>query len=172
MGRLSRAGKVKLIVGLLSNDTSLFPRVRKALERAFGPVDFESPFLEFSHTDYYEDEMGSCLKRKFLSFAKLADPAKIYKAKIRTNSIEENFARMSRRRVNIDPGYLNLAKIVLFSTKDYSHRIYLNNGVYAEVTLYYSGKSYGPWPWTYPDYKSKEYLEIFNSIRDLYKENI
>ncbi|MFH1190440.1 MAG: DUF4416 family protein [Candidatus Omnitrophota bacterium] len=160
--------RVKLIVGLLSNDIAAMEKAGSALKSIFGQTDFESGILDFTHSDYYRDEMGSGLKRKFLSFRKLLDLKDIYKVKLRTNRLEIKFLSLGRRRVNIDPGYLDHAKLVLFSTKDYVHRIYLNKGIYAEVTLYYKDKSFNAWPWTYPDYKSGGYIEIFNSIRELY----
>ena len=87
------------------------------------------------------------------------------------NPVDERkrYAAKGKRSVNIDPGYLDLAKVVLFSTKDYSHRIYLDKGIYAEVTLFYKDNRFNPWPWTYPDYRTSEYLGIFKSIREIYK---
>lgn len=169
MGQLRRPCKVKLFVGLLFSDKALFQKVKKILERIFGPVDFESDILEFTHTDYYAQELGGNLKRKFLSFARPVGLKNIYKVKLRTNLLEKRFSKSEKRLVNIDPGYADLSKVVLFSTKDYSHRIYLNNGIFAEATLFYKDKKFNPWPWTYPDYKSQAYVSIFNLIRDIYK---
>ena len=169
MGQIKRPHKVKLITALLSNDIEALERVKKILQRIFGRIDFESALLDFSHTDYYKEELGDNLKRKFFSFERLRDPGTIYKVKIRTNRRENRFLRGGKRTVNIDPGYLDLSKLILFSTKDYSHRIYLNKGIFAENTLFYRDKSYNPWPWTYPDYKTAEYIDMFNSIRQMYK---
>ncbi|OGX43889.1 MAG: hypothetical protein A3G38_03040 [Omnitrophica WOR_2 bacterium RIFCSPLOWO2_12_FULL_51_8] len=83
-----------------------------------------------------------------------------------------NAAEVSRRLVNIDPGYLDLAKLVLASTKDYRHRIYLERGIYVEITLFYQRKTFNPWEWTYPDYRSREYIEVFNRIREIYKKQL
>ena len=77
-----------------------------------------------------------------------------------------------KRRINIDPGFLSLGKLILATTKDQCHRVYLGKGIFAEVTLFYKQKTFNPWPWTYPDYQSREYLEIFNSIRGIYQEQI
>jgi hypothetical protein len=87
-----------------------------------------------------------------------------------TNALEAKLSKEGKRTVNIDPGYIDMAKLVLFSTKDYTHRLYLNKGIFAEVTLYYKDDTFNPWPWTYPDYKSSEYIAIFNHIRGLYKK--
>jgi len=169
MGIPRRAGKVKLIAGILFSDAGAYAAAKKALAGAFGRIDFESGVFDFTHTSYYAGEMGQGLKRRFLSFERLIDPAKAYGAKIRTNLIERCRMKGGRRTVNIDPGYLDLAKLVLFSTKDYSHRIYAGKGVFAEATLFYKNKAFNPWPWTYPDYKTAEYLGVFNSIRDILK---
>ena len=169
MGQLRCPGKVKLFVGLLSSDKTLFQKVKKVLQEIFGPVDFESDMLEFTHTDYYAQELGANLKRKFLSFERCIGLKNIYKVKLRTNLVEKRFSKSGKRSVNIDPGYVDLSKVVLFSTKDYSHRICLNNGIFAEATLFYKDKKFNPWPWTYPDYKSQAYVSILNLMRDIYK---
>lgn len=168
MGTPERPHKVKLIVGMLSNDIEAMDRAEDMLAGAFGKTDFESGLLDFTHSDYYTKEMGSGLKRKFLSYRRLLELKNIYKVKLRTNMLERKLMRAGRRSVNIDPGYLDLAKLVLFSTKDYIHRIYLNGGIFAETTLFYKDKKFNAWPWTYPDYASDAYLNIFNSIRGLY----
>lgn len=172
MGRIHIPERVKLIAGLISCDMGLFMEVKKILAKRFGGVDFESGLLDFDSTDYYRKEMGQNLKRKFLGFKKPFDLKNISDVKIDTNLLEKRFSESGKRKINIDPGYLNLSKVVLLSTKDYSHRIYLAKGIFAEVTLFYKDKTFNPWPWTYPDYKTKEYISIFNSIRDIYKRDI
>jgi len=165
--------RVKLIVGLIARDADLLATIKKALERALrNKVDLESGVMDFIHTGYYAEEMGCNLKRKFLSFRKPIDLKNAYAVKLKTNAIERRFSKDGKRAVNIDPGYLDLSKLVLFSTKDYTHRIYLNKGIYAEITLFYKDKTFRAWPWTYPDYKTDEYIDLFNKIRDIHKENI
>ncbi len=168
MGKIGKPHKVKLIVGLLSNDIPAIEKATILLKREFGRTDFESGCLNFTHTDYYEGEMGTSLKRKFLSFAKPFSLDHICAAKLRTDRLEKTFMRRGGRTVNIDPGYVDCSKLVLFSTKDYTHRIYLEKGIFAEVTLFYKGGTFKAWPWTYPDYKSAPYIDIFNSIREIY----
>lgn len=164
-----RPRRVKLFVGLLLGDIALLPKVKRALVRSFGPIDYESPISEFTHTEYYTEEMGPGLKRIFLGFERLLRLEKIYRCKLGTNSIERRFAKNGRRNVNVDPGCLDMSKVVLFSTKDYIHRIYLGRGVYAEVTLYYKDKRYNAWPWTYPDYRSTGYAALFEDMRNIYR---
>jgi hypothetical protein len=164
---------VKLVAGLISNDTGLFDRIKSILEkRLHNTVDFESPLLDFNHTDYYNEEFGFNLKRKFLSFKAHVPLENIEKVKLLTNRVEHKTSTHGKRTINIDPGYLDLSKLVLFSTKDYSHRIYVSKGIFAEVTLRYKNKQFNPWPWTYPDYSTKEYISVFDSIREIYKKQI
>lgn len=171
MGTARQPDKVKLIVGLLSNKPDILAKTKEYLERMFGKVDHETGLLDFTHTDYYNKEFGVGLKRKFLSFNKLLSPTGIHRVKLATNRLEKRLSISGKRTVNIDPGYLNLSKLVLFSTKDFSHRIYIDRGIFAEVTLYYKNKSFNAWPWTYPDYKTGSYIDIFNHIREIYTEN-
>lgn len=170
MGLARKPHTVKIVAGLLSNDQEALLRAEARLKRIFGPTDYESGCFEFTHTDYYTAEMGPGLRRKFLAFRKRVPLNGISAVKRATNRIEQSLARGGRRTVNIDPGYLDLAKLVLFSTKDYAHRIYLDRGIFAEVTLHYRDGSFRPWPWTYPDYASDAYIRIFNAMRDLYKK--
>lgn len=164
--------RVKLIVGMISNDAKLFDAIQDILTSRFGAVDFASPALNFDRTSYYNDEMGEGLKRKFLSFRNLKKLNGIEKAKLLTNDIEKRFSTSGRRKINIDPGYLEPSKLVLLTTKNYSHRIYVGRGIYAEVTLCFRGSSFRAWEWTYPDYKSGAYINIFNEIRRLYSNQL
>ena len=172
MGIIKRPCRVKLVTGLLFNDPEKYNTAKKALARIFGRIDFESDSLDFVHTAYYNAEMAPGLKRRFLSFERLCALKNICAVKVKTNALEKRYAKDGRRQINIDPGYLDLAKLVLFSTKDYTHRIYVDKDIYAEVTLFYKDNSFNTWPWTYPDYKSTEYIHIFESMRQIYKEQI
>jgi hypothetical protein len=173
MGAIRAPEKVKPVVGILTRDEALVPKVKKGLEKIFGEADYESPSIDFTHTGYYEEEMGKGLRRTFFTFVRALDAENIYSCKIETDRLEKVFLdEKNGRRVNIDPGYLNLSKLVLLSTKDYSHRIYLNGGIFAEVTLHYKDKSFRPWPWTYPDYATSEYIKTFNAIRERYKDEL
>jgi hypothetical protein len=168
MGRIVSPNPVKLVAGFIFKEDPSFQKAKKELLRKFGKIDFESETLDFCLTDYYEKEFGRGLKRKFLSFNKLIAPERLPDIKITTNRLEEKLARNKQRTINIDPGYLDLAKLVLASTKDYKHRIYLAKGIFAEITLFFQNKSFSPWEWTYPDYRTTEYISIFNNIRALY----
>ncbi|MBI4849207.1 MAG: DUF4416 family protein [Nitrospirae bacterium] len=163
---------VKLFIGMLSRDASLFDQLLEKLLDLFGPSDMESAVWQWRHSAYYEKEMGADLKRKFVFFEKLINPQLISEIKLKTIELEKQYLNESGgREINLDPGYLDSAKIVLVSTKDYSHRLYLGNGIYGEVTLIYSGKSYQVLPYTYPDFRTEEYHDSFKKARELFKRN-
>ena len=170
MGQIHKPPAVKLIAGFIFKQEGAYERAKNILQRKFGRIDFESEILAFTYTDYYKDEFGTDLKRRFVSFKKLVFPYSLAQIKIATNKIEQRLAKNSLRVVNIDPGYLTLAKLVLVSTKDYSHRIYLGRGIYAEITLIFKNGTFIPLDWTYLDYKTPEYISIFTQIRKIYSE--
>jgi hypothetical protein len=142
------------------------------LSAQFGPVDYESPVLPFAFTDYYQKEMGPVISRRFLSFRMLVSPEELADIKIRTNELEESYILEGGRKVNLDPGLLNLSRFILATTKDNSHRIPLKKGIYAELTLQFARKDFQVLPWTYPDYASREYRDILIQIRDIFKVNL
>lgn len=163
---------VKLLCGIIFKEESILEQTIITLKRHIGKIDYISHIIDFNYTDYYEDEMGKDLKRVFISFEKLIKLENIYKIKLLCIKIEKKFAISNKRTVNIDPGYINEAKLVLLTTKDFYHRIYLKKGVFCEVTLYYSNKELHNLPWTYPDYQTKEYKDILLKIRDIYKSQL
>ena len=164
--------RVKIITGLIAGEKDLFEKAENALLKKFGPIDLQSEVLLFNHTDYYTEEMGKPLLRKFVSFKKLVKPDGIQKIKLFTNKLEDAFSSNGKRRINVDPGYLTAAKLVLLSTKDYTHRIYLGSGIYAEVTLHYKYGVFEPWQWSYPDYKTPDYKNFFIGVRRKYLDGI
>ncbi len=172
MGQITHCPQVKLIIGFIFKDEDVFVKARRVLCRLYGKIDFESSEIAFTYTGYYENELGKGLKRKFISFQKLIPPSILPAIKIKSNKIEKKFSLKGRRSINIDPGYLDLSKLVLATTKDYKHRIYLDKGIFAEITLFYQGRSFSRWEWTYPDYQSTEYIEVFNQIREIYHQQI
>jgi len=169
MGLPAPFSPAKLVCAVLLRDTLLLEKLTARLRREFGEIDFQSEPLAFDFTEYYRNEMGSGLLRVFFSFATLMDPARLSDAKLATNHIEEEFSADGARQVNVDPGLLFESRFVLATTKDYSHRIPLQNGIYAEVTLLYTQKQFRPLPWTYPDYRSSEYHRILSRIRALFR---
>ena len=160
--------KVKLIIGFIYQDEAIFIKAKEKLIKRFGKVDFVSAGMDFNYTDYYAVEMGKALKRRFISFAKLIPIQDLYRIKLYTNRLERKFLAAKLRQVNIDPGYIDLAKLVLATTKDYAHRIFVRKGIFAEITLSFRANTFSANAWTYPDYCSNEYITIFNQIRKLY----
>lgn len=172
MGIIKKAHPVKLIAGLIFKEKDVLQSALALLERHFGKTDFESLALPFIYTDYYQKEMGGGLTRKFFSFKTLIMPQRLAAIKIITDKIEKKIMRAGCRLINIDPGYIELSKLVLASTKNFSHRIYLDKGIYADLTLIFKNKTFYPLDWTFPDYRSQEYISILNQIREIYASEI
>lgn len=172
MGKIRQPVPVKLVVPMFSAQEEPFALAQEALIGRFGPPDYVAGGIAFAHTRYYEQEFGSDLERRFLSFERLVDPGELADIKLFTNELELRLGQRAgehiERRINLDPGYLTLGKFVLATTKNHAHRIYLQKGIYAEVTLDYHSKDFLPWPWTYPDYRTEEYLKVLREIRRLY----
>lgn len=168
MSRPAEPPPVKLIASLFSPSQPLLDEVVEGLQGLFGPVDWVSPPLLFDRTAYYAREMGWPLHRCFVSFRALVPPDRLAEIKIETNALEERYAADGRRRVNIDPGYVALERLVLATGKNYVHRIYLSRGIYADLTLVFSKGSFAPLPWTYPDYAAVDTIGHFNRVRAEY----
>lgn len=169
MGIIRTPLPVKLFVGVLTSAPDLMPGIEEGLSALFSPIDLRSESFPFDLTHYYDEEMGTPIYRSFCSFTDLIDPAAIALIKTKTNDLESGFAGAGRRPVNLDPGYLEQSKIVLASTKNFSHRILISGGIYAEVTLLYQNGEWRVLPWTFPDYKSGLYDRYFSTLRDLYR---
>jgi hypothetical protein len=173
MGSIKPPLPAKLILGMLACQPDLFNQAVDRLVMQFGEIDSESPIFPFEHTAYYSAEMGQRLKREWVSFEQLISQDSLPRIKLLTNELEGEFADYqadtSKRRINLDPGYLTDSKLVLATTKDYTHRLYLEQGIYGEVTLHYSRPSgWQPFDWTYPDYRQPGSLEFFKQVRQIY----
>ena len=160
---------VKLVMSFLCSRESDFASAFSEADRRYGPVDLVSEPLPFRFTDYYEREMGRDLWRRMVGFEPLISPEQMVPLKLWANGVEtRNLNEGGGRRVNIDPGYLAGSKFVLVTGKDYSHRLYLGEGIYGEVTLMVQQGGFAPLPWTYPDYGSQPLLGILDSLRKRY----
>jgi hypothetical protein len=164
--------KVKFFCGFIFSDQNTYLKTKSILEKKFGAIDFESDPINFDFTDYYEKEMGRGLIRRFTAFKRLKDPAEFIAIKHFCVKLERRFSINHSRRINIDPGYINEAKLILTTTKDFSHRIYLGKGVFAEITLNYRGKGFQDHETTFPDYRTVAYKNIFLKIREAYRTQI
>ncbi|MFP3928659.1 MAG: DUF4416 family protein [Desulfobacteraceae bacterium] len=169
MSTPTEADPVKRIAGLISPDPEIIDRIIKELESVFGPVDRVSPLLDFDKTRYYEKEMGRPLFRRFISFRDLMPQDRLPEAKLETNRLEERTSLGGRRVVNIDPGYLCLERLVLATGKNFTHRIYLKKGIFADLTLIFHKGSFRPLEWTYPDFREPLVEGFFNELREDYR---
>jgi len=165
---------VKFFAAVLAAGDQFWRSLEVELSAVFGSIDLSSPAVVWSASPYYEEEMGNGLLRKLFSFEGLRSPMALVECKHRAGSLENRYreALTHQRRVNIDPGYLETGKIVLASTKNANHRIYLKSGIYAEATLSYVGGNFLPYEYTYPDYQWPETLEFFRRVRRRYLEQL
>ena len=171
MGEPKEPKPARLFMSLIAAEETALHQALKDLEQAFGKVDFVSERFPFNQTDYYTEEMGDPLFRHFVTFDGLIPPSSLPEVKRSTNRIEEKCAtREGKRQINIDPGYLCLEHLILATTKGYSHRPYLRDGIYADLALIYRNKSFEPLEWTYPDYRQPEVISLFNELRKTYSE--
>jgi hypothetical protein len=162
---------VKFVCGVIYKEEALYEDVKRRLIAERGPVDMESPAFAFDLTDYYEPEMGPNLKRRFMSFSGLVAPELLPQAKLRTIELEEAVRRetgAAGRPVNIDPGYLTAAALVMATAKDFSHRIPLGQGIYAHLEFLFTKTGVKTLDWTYPDFRRGPCQEFFRTVRELY----
>jgi hypothetical protein len=169
MWKLKAPKPAKLIIGILAADRQCLHAAVEAIDAKFGKVDLESDAWPFDKTDYYKDETGENILRQFVSTERLIAPALLAKIKHRTNKLEQKLAAKLAlplpRPVNLDPGIIEPSKLILATTKNYSHRIYIGKKMYAEVTLIFDKASWRPLDYTYPDYRQQCYFDFFDKVR-------
>ena len=169
MWKLKPPKPVKLIIGIIAADRQCLHAAIEAIEAKLGKIDLVSDVWPFDKTNYYKDETGKHILRQFVSIERLIHPGKLAKIKHRTNKLEQKLAAKSAlplpRPVNLDPGTIEPSKLILATTKNYSHRIYIGKKMYAEVTLVFDKGRWNPLPYTYPDYKQKCYHDFFDKVR-------
>lgn len=172
MGQPTFPRPVKLLIALLSADAVLFAEAEEDLTTIYGPIDFASEVFPWNMTEYYREEMGENLLRKFIAFERLIPPEDLVRIKLETNRKERALSGAASddepRRINLDPGYIDETKLVLASTKDQAHRLYLSQGIYAEVTLLYHHKAFHPFLYTYEDYRWPQTQEFLQKVRKRY----
>jgi hypothetical protein len=163
---------VKFIAAVTYKNQVFLIETKKALESRYGRIDLESAPFAFNHTQYYEKEMGPNLMKQLFSFDALNAREELIEFKLFSLQLEKKFSEADRRRVNIDPGYLELSKLVVSSTKNFDHRIYLGRGVYGDVQLRYRQGQFVANEWTYPDYRSQDVLNFLIEVRSIYFEKL
>jgi len=166
---------VKLVCGVIASRDPFFDLAVRRLEEVFGPADTRSPRCAFDLTDYYEKQMGPGLARMFLSFERLIWPEELSDIKLRTNALEreiQDHFHEEKRLVNLDPGYLTPAALVMATAKDFSHRIPLQKGIYAHLEFLFHKNSLQALSWTYPDFRGDRYQAFFLEVRKIYTSQL
>ena len=158
----------KLIVGFFLKDRSLAADIARDLTVRLGPVETISPWLNFDFTSYYEKEMGASLSRRLLVLRPLVEQTRLAAIKQITNDLEKKYLWHDQRLVNIDPGYLLPERFVLATGKNFTHRIYIGDGIYADLTLIYQKGAFRTLPWTYPDYADSRLIDFLTLVRNKY----
>jgi hypothetical protein len=166
-----RIDPVKLFAALLYREETVLEQAKELLRKVFGPEDYAGSPVLFDHTDFYQAEMGSPLYRLFISYRNLVHPSRLAWAKLEASRIETELSDPNgNRRINIDPGLLDYQKVVLASFKYQGQKIYLDHGVWADLTLYYRKGGWAAFEWTFPDFKTGIYDKTLLEIRRIYKE--
>jgi hypothetical protein len=160
---------VKPILGVLAASPDLIEAACDAVRETIGAIEVESDVFPWRNSDYYREEMGGEICRRFVALAALEPADRLAERKRATNVLEERWREASGRRVNLDPGYVDLYRLVLASTKDAAHRIYLGDGIWAEVTLHFEHGEFRPSPHTYPDYADARARAFFKRVRELFR---
>ena len=173
MGQPSPHSPVLLLLAAFSRHEAALDWARQKAVEAWGPIALESPRFDFAETHYYDATMGPGLKKVFFAFQRPFDPADWSKSSCRPTAGKRNMpprpGHAEPRPLNLDPGYLTLGKLVLASTKDFAHRIYLSRGIYAEVTLQYKHHRWQHHEYTFPDYRRADYQQFFSECREMMK---
>jgi hypothetical protein len=169
MWELRTPQRVKLIIGILAADEDCLNAATQLITEKLGPIDLASEVWPFTQTGYYKEETGDHILRQFVSTERTISPERLAKIKLKTNKMEQELAtRLNRdvpRPVNLDPGIIEPSKLVLATTKNFSHRIYIGKKIYAEVTLIYDKGQWRPFDYTYPDYRQQHYHDFFGRVR-------
>jgi hypothetical protein len=166
------ARQAKLVIGVFLNQKCLSESLVISLISLYGRLDMISPWFDFVYTDYYHTEMGSPLYRRLFVFRNLIEQESLSCIKLQTNDIEKKYLDNGKRCVNLDPGYLLLERFVLATGKNFSHRIHLRDGIYADLTLIYQNGQYQCLPWTYPDYAADELRGFLLQVRQKYSFDV
>jgi len=160
----------KLIIGAIYADPQWLMKAKLAMQRQGWEIRHQSQIFPFDQTDYYSTEMGEGLKRCFFSVKGLQSLEFSADWKLKTAEIEQQLSNKGKRTINLDPGYLDLSRVVLLSGKEGSHKIYLRNGVWADLVLLKVKGGYRNFPWTFPDIKTGCYDDFFLQLRAEFKK--
>ena len=157
------------VVSILTREQSLIGEVTNNIEDLLGKTGLKSEFFTFDHTDYYEKEMGNNLNRLWLCFNNLSIPEKLVEIKLKVFEIEKKFSDSNGRIVNLDPGYLDLHRLVLASFKEAGDKIYLSEGIWAHIVLRYFKKEFYAPEHSFSDFKENIFNPFFKKARLYYR---
>ena len=172
MSKLHEPPLVVLFFSIIFNEYSDLENCLSDLKTKYGDIELISGIFDFEFSDYYNEEMGNGLSRKYISFKKLISRDKIVDIKNYSNILEEKYSTRGRRTINLDPGYLSAEHLILSTGKGFSHRPYLGKGVYADLTLLFQDNKFKSLDWTYPDYKTEQIQNYFYELRKLYLDRL
>lgn len=172
MAKIESPLPVKYLIAVLYRDADSLAAVTTDLVTRWGAIDFEGADHPFDVTDYYEPEMGTPLMRRLLAFEKLYPPTLLIDMKLECNRIEDLLAINGKRTVNLDAGYLDHNKYLLASAKEAGQKIYLDKGIYADLSGRYKAGKYQPFEWSFPDFRDGRYDGELLAIRKLYMEQV
>jgi len=164
--------EVKLVMGILASSRNDLKRAHEVVSSSFGWIDLQSDIIPFDYTHYYDREMGEHILRQYISFEKLIHPGELWQIKLATNELEDSERVDGNRVINLDPGYLSQCALVLATTKEASHRVYINGGIYGQPMLYYMKSGFMPFELTYADYADEKNRVFFDKVRDAYRKQI
>ncbi|MBD3224724.1 MAG: DUF4416 family protein [Caldithrix sp.] len=173
MGEIRKHPPVKLFAAITYHQHFDKTKILEILNDQIDTIDQRTePFQFDTFTDYYQSMMGDKLLKFFVSFAHLIPAETLPQIKVQTNTIEKSNESDKLRLINIDPGYLTENKVVLATTKNYSHRLYLSDGIFGDLHLFFKDQTFQFQKWTYPDYKQSSVIAFFNNLRKLYREQL
>jgi len=163
----------KLIAALMSAEPALLDELTQRLTGLYGPLELRSsPYSFDDFSGYYMPEMGAGQQKQFVSFAPMIAIERLPELKLTASALEQEYAVDGKRRINIDPGYVTHGQMVLATTKAFSHRIYMGQGIFAELTYVCKGKEFMPMEWTYPDYREPFARDFFRQVREAYLREV
>lgn len=144
----------------------------ESLADAFGAIEYRGDFHPFDTTEYYRDEFGGGLQRGFIAFRGVGGPERLPDLKHASDRLESAWARDGKRLYNLDIGYMDPDKVVLASCKRGPCKIYLRDGVYADLLLKYADGRFEPTPWAFPDFQDGRYGKSLGVIREKLKSEL
>ncbi len=173
MSKTLQQSNAVIVVAFMYADSRIYNLVKNEFVASIGTIEKEAEPFDFSHSSYYESEMGSSLKKSLVAFSILQKRDKLVDIKQMANAIEKKYSTGDCRQINIDPAILTLENFVLATNKNFTHRIYLKDNIFADLTLVYKKKKgYSPLEWTYLDYKSDYVVSFLNEVRSLFFDRL